>query len=81
MAAHTQDRVSVVFLLLCVFRGNTQIYLWNTLDAVKVESYDCVRVHLSSLDYCRRPQEPIHLSRDNDTTECERNRGKTTSFQ
>ena len=82
MAAHAQVRVSVLlFLLLCAFRGNTEIYLWNTNDVLTSEFYDCVRVHSSSLDYCRRRKEAIPLSRNNETTECEQNGGEQHRFR
>lgn len=56
-----QIRVSGVFLLFCEFRGNNQIYLSNSHDAVKSEFYDCVRVHSSSAQrQCQENGRKLH---------------------
>ena len=73
-------RVSLFPLLFCVFTVKSSIYLSNTNDHLNVEFYDCVRVHSSSLDYCRRPKDPQQLSRDNDTHSCYANGGKVHRF-
>ncbi len=38
------------------------VYLYNTHDNTSVEFYDCIID--TKLPYCRRPSEPIYLSRD-----------------
>ena len=74
-----QVRVSF-FLLFCVLTVKSTIYLSHTNDGLEIEFYDCVRTVQPSLDYCRRPKEPIDLSRDNHTTECEQNGGQRHHF-
>ena len=58
---------------------NSEIYLYKTNDAPSIEYYDCVLVQ-SSLLYCRRPKEPINLTRDNQSTKCELNGGRLHRF-
>ena len=67
--------LSLLVTLSCV---ENRIYLQETKDGLAVESYDCVLDH--SLYYCRRPQQPIELIRDNDTTSCQHNGGKLWRF-
>ena len=75
-----QLRVSL-FLLISVFRVKGSIYLFNTNDDLKIEFYDCIRDVRSSLDYCRRPREPIDLVRENDTrSSCRDNGGELYRF-
>ena len=75
-----QLRVSRFPLLFCVFTLTSSIYLSNTNDHRDVQFYDCVRLHSSSLDYCRRPKEPTHLERDNHARECQNNAGQLHRF-
>ena len=74
-----QAVLQVSFLLFSLLKVNSEIYLYNTNDALSTESYDCVLVQ-SSLFYCRRPSEPIDLSRDNHSTECQLNDGRLHRF-
>ena len=69
-------RVIVFFSIFLVAENN--IYLYNTQDGLSVEYYDCVTVE--SLSYCRRPEEPINLTRDSDTLACQNNGGKLRHF-
>ncbi|CAF1382052.1 unnamed protein product [Adineta ricciae] len=55
-----------------------KIYLYSAQDGQAIEYYDCVMIE--SLFYCRRPEEPIDLHRDNVTESCEKNGGKTHLF-
>ena len=71
-------QVSVVIFLFTLFLVKSEIYLDNTDDGLIIEFYDCVRVQ--SLDYCRRPEDPINLIRDNDNSSCEDNGGKLRHF-
>ena len=68
-----------LFLLLiasiCV---ENKIYLHETKDARAVEFYDCVLVQ--SLFYCRRPEQPLDLNRENDNNACHLNEGKLHRF-
>ena len=70
--------VRVVVSLFTLYFVNSQIYLDNTNDGLDIESFDCVR--LQSLEYCRRPQNPINLTRDNDTNTCTVAAGKVHRF-
>ena len=65
-------------LLITLISVENRIYLFNTNDGLDIEYYDCVLV--SSLFYCRRPKEPIDLTRDNRTTDCQGNDGKRHRF-
>jgi hypothetical protein len=67
--------ITIVITLSCV---KNKIYLQETKDGLEVKYYDCVLVQ--SLFYCRRPQQPIELSRDNDTTSCQHNGGQLWHF-
>ena len=55
-----------------------KIYVYDTHDGVSVQFYDCIFVR--SLPYCRRPVQPITLTRDNDTESCEKNSGTVHSM-
>ena len=56
-------RVSrVIVLLISFIVARSQIYLHHTDDGFNIENDDCVIVQ-SSLSYCRRPSEPINLTR------------------
>ncbi|CAF0770532.1 unnamed protein product [Adineta ricciae] len=48
-----------------------KIYLYSAQDGQPIEYYDYVMIE--SLFYCRRPEEPIDLHRDNVTESCEKN--------
>ena len=73
-------------LLTC--RGTLFLILWisveseldpsDTEDGLQVEYYDCFLVQ--SLSYCRRPNQPIDLIRDNDTSSCQQNGGVLHQF-
>jgi hypothetical protein len=69
-------RVSVLLIILCTVENG--IYLYNTKDGLDIEYYDCV--FAQSLFYCRRPREPINLTRDEDTLSCEENGGQLHRF-
>ena len=69
-------RISLLLIILiCV---ENQIYLQETNDGLSVEFFDCVLVQ--SLLYCRRPEEPFDLSRENDITLCHLNGGQLHRF-
>ncbi|CAF1972195.1 unnamed protein product [Rotaria magnacalcarata] len=68
---------NVLFLVIIQLVEN-QIYLMNTEDGISIEFYDCISI--KTLFYCRRPEKPIDLIRDNDTISCEKNGGKLYSF-
>jgi hypothetical protein len=70
--------VRVILVLIPLLSVENPIYLQETKDGLAVEYYHCVLVQ--SLAYCRRPQQPIELSRDNDTTLCQHNGGKLWRF-
>ena len=57
---------------------NSHVSLYDTNDGLDIEFYGCVQIQ--SLDYCRRPRQPINLTRDNDTDECEQNDGQLHTF-
>ena len=67
----------VVFLVTLLF-VESQISLYNTNDGLDMEFYDCLR--LQSLDYCRRPKDPINLIREKNNQSCEDNYGKVHRF-
>ena len=54
--------------LLIISLIEASIYLYHTEDGAAVEYYDCI--YLRSLLYCRRPDGPIDLFRENDTWRC-----------
>ncbi|CAF1561449.1 unnamed protein product [Adineta ricciae] len=70
--------IKVSIILFNVLYVNSSIYLHNTNDDIDVEAYDCVLLY--SLFYCRRPTQPINLTRDNDKIACERNGGRLYRF-
>ena len=65
----------IINSLLLFTSVQLHMYLYNTQDGLSIEFYDCVFIH--SLLYCRRPIQPIDLLRDNDTTSCHTNGGKS----
>ena len=67
----------ILFLIKLIVVEN-RIYVFETRDALAVEFYDCVLVQ--SLFYCRRPLQPIELSRDDDNTSCKSNGGQLRRF-
>ena len=58
----------LVSMLMIISLIEASIYLYHTDDGSAVEYYDCI--YLRSLLYCRRPDEPIDLLRENDTWRC-----------
>ena len=78
--SHTKmvTQVSVVLFLFTLFVVESEIYLDKTEDRFEIEFYDCVQIQ--SLDYCRRPKDPINLDRDNDIRSCEQNGGQMHRF-
>ena len=66
-----------IFIIIFIFVEN-KIYLYNTEDGLSLEYYDCVL--LQSLHYCRRPHQPINLTRDKDLSSCEQNGGQFHQF-
>ena len=70
--------VRIAFLLITLIFVENKIYLQETKDGLAVEFYDCVLV--SPLYYCRRPEQPIDLIRENDTTSCHLNGGQLHRF-
>ena len=69
--------IFIAFIVTLISVENT-IYLHETKDTLAVEHYDCVLIQ--SLFYCRRPQQPIDLSRNNDTISCHKNGGQLHRF-
>ena len=66
-------------ILFAVFLSvNNSIYLYHTHDGTDVEFFDCVQAE--SLWYCRRPTEPMRLTRDKDVSVCEQNGGIAHRF-
>lgn len=59
-----------VFIFTVLRRSTCQntIYLFNTEDNNHLEFYDCIIQ--DNIPYCRRPNSPIELYRDNDTFNC-----------
>ena len=73
-------QLTLLLLLLSNFHSaNSGISLYGTNDALDIEFYDCLR--LQSLDYCRRPRQPINLTRENDTDQCVQNGGQLHNFR
>ena len=70
--------VRIALLHITVIFVENKIYLHETKDGLGVEFYDCVLVH--SLFYCRRPEQPFDLIRENDTTVCHNNGGLLHRF-
>ena len=70
--------VTTLLSLVVFTRIQGNIYLYNTEDGVSVEFYDCISI--KTLSYCRRPEVPINLIRDNDTNSCRNNGGIWRSF-
>ena len=68
----------LIAFLFKLFFVKSQISLYDTNDGIDIEFYDCVQIQ--SLFYCRRPKQPINLTRDNDTDECEHNDGQLHTF-
>ena len=68
--------LSVLHIILVTVEN--RIYLYNTNEGVDIEYYDCVLAQ--SLFYCRRPREPINLTRDDDILLCEHNDGQLHRF-
>ncbi|UJR12437.1 hypothetical protein I4U23_016613 [Adineta vaga] len=66
--------VHIIFLLSI---AQTHVYIYHTEDSLTAEFYDCI--YHQDLLYCRRPNEPIVLQRDNDTQYCY-NDGKIHAF-
>ena len=56
--------IRVYILLITIVLVKNRIYLHSTNDGLDIELYDCVLAQ--SLFYCRRPKEPVHLTREND---------------
>ena len=66
-------------IIFAVFLSvENSIYLYHTHDGSEVEFFDCV--YAESLWYCRRPTEPMHLTRDKDASDCEKNGAITHRF-
>ena len=57
---------------------DTSIYLYHTYDGTGVEFFDCA--YAESFWYCRRPTEPMNLTRNEDASACEWNGGIAHSF-
>ena len=70
--------IIVTVLFISINLVENRIYLYNTNDALGIQHYDCVLAQ--SLLYCRRPKEPVNLTRDNDTQSCEQNGGQLHRF-
>jgi hypothetical protein len=70
--------IRATVLLIAFISVENRIYLYNTNDGIDTEYYDCVL--LLSFFYCRRPREPIKLTRDNDTLSCGQNDGQMHRF-
>ena len=68
--------VTVIFITLAIVEN--KVYLHNTNDGLEIQHYDCVLAQ--SLLYCRRPKEPINLTRDNDNQSCTQNGGQLHRF-
>ena len=64
--------------LTMVVCAKSELYLFDTEDGLQVEYYDCFLVQ--SLSYCRRPDQPIDLIRDNQTSSCQQNGGQLHQF-
>ena len=65
--------------LFAVFLAvEASIYLYHTHDGTGVELFDCL--YAESLWYCRRPTEPVNLTRDEGASDCEQNNGAAHSF-
>ena len=65
-------------LFMMFFFVKSELYLSDTEDGLQLEYYDCF--HVQSLSYCRRPDLPIDLIRDNDTSSCQGNGGHLHRF-
>ena len=70
--------VRLVVFLFTLFFVRSEISLDNTNNGLSIQFDDCVRPQ--SLDYYRRPKQPIDLTRDNDNNSCEGNGGKRGRF-
>ena len=70
--------IKVSVLLIILGTVENRIYLNNTKDGLDIEQYDCV--FAQSLFFCRRPKEPINLTRDENTLSCEQNDGQLHRF-
>jgi hypothetical protein len=68
---------ATIFCAVFLSVDNT-VYLSHTHDAIEVDFFDCV--YAESLWYCRRPTEPLNLTRDQDTSACEENGGVVHRF-
>jgi hypothetical protein len=58
----------LIVLFIVVRHCQNEIYLWNTQDGLSVEYYDCAFVE--SVSYCRRPEQPMDLFRDDEQSSC-----------
>ena len=60
-------KTSIVFALLHSIRSS--IYLFDTHDGSSIDFYDCVVI--DDLSYCRRPTDPINLTRTQTPLSCD----------
>jgi hypothetical protein len=70
--------LQIIIFCLALSFAELDIYLHNTQDGHSIEFYDCLMAE--SIWYCRRPESPIDLVRDNDTALCQKNFGKPHLF-
>ena len=70
--------IEVTVLSIILVLVENKIYLQNTNDGLDSQQYDCVLAQ--SLLYCRRPKDPINLTRDNDNQSCAQNGGQLHRF-
>ena len=73
MMIHVQG----LFILFTLPLVEHSLYLYNTEDNLSVEFYDCM--HHESSSYCRRPLQPMNLTRDQIEWRCANN-GTPHSF-
>ena len=71
--------IRVLVLLLAFIFVENRIYLYHTTDGLDIEYYDCVLAQ--SLFYCRRPRQPMSLTRDADSLSCVQNGGQLHHFR